>query len=191
MVNVTNAHGFDQILVSKGKGRNYGIDFTLERFLNKGYYYLLTASFYDSKYKGSDGVERNTVYNNNYVINILGGKEWQLSKNRILGLSGRLYFKGGNRYSPIDLAASQLKESVVYDDDTEAFTQRYPSYYRVDISATYRKNHKKYSSEWAVELNNILFSPTTYDQVFDYKQDKVVTKKYGKPFPSISYKIEF
>ena len=31
-------------MVNKGKGRNYDLDFTLERYLSKGYYGLLTGS---------------------------------------------------------------------------------------------------------------------------------------------------
>jgi hypothetical protein len=50
----------------------------LERFLDKGFYYLVTASVYDSRYKGGDDIERNTIFNGNYVANVLGGKEWVL-----------------------------------------------------------------------------------------------------------------
>ena len=35
-------------LVNKGEGYNYGLDLTLEKFLSKGYYYLLTASIFNS-----------------------------------------------------------------------------------------------------------------------------------------------
>jgi len=41
---------------------------------------LLTASLYDSKYTASDGRERNTVFNGNYVLNVLGGYELQLKR---------------------------------------------------------------------------------------------------------------
>lgn len=63
-------------LVNKGTGKNYGIELTLERFFNKSYYYLINASLYNSKYKAMDGVERNTQYNGNYLVNVLIGKEF-------------------------------------------------------------------------------------------------------------------
>lgn len=47
-----------------------------ERFLKNGFYYLATASLFESIYKGGDGVERNTRYNTNYVVNLLGSEEF-------------------------------------------------------------------------------------------------------------------
>ena len=58
-------------LVNEGTGKNYGIELTIEKFLNKNYYFLLTSSIFESKYKGSDNIERNTCFNGNYVINAL------------------------------------------------------------------------------------------------------------------------
>ncbi|MGZ4099882.1 MAG: TonB-dependent receptor, partial [Bacteroidia bacterium] len=54
--NVTN-------LVSKGTGSNYGLEITLEKFYSQGYYFLFTSSLFESKYVGSDNVERNTAFN--------------------------------------------------------------------------------------------------------------------------------
>ncbi|MFM7486422.1 MAG: TonB-dependent receptor, partial [Cytophagales bacterium] len=69
-------------LVNRGSGKNYGIELTLERFFNKGYYFLFTTSVFDSKYKGSDNIERNTAYNTQYVVNALGGKEFRVGRNK-------------------------------------------------------------------------------------------------------------
>ena len=41
---------------------------------------ITTSSLYDSKYKGSDGISRNTAFNGNYMVNILTGKEWNIGK---------------------------------------------------------------------------------------------------------------
>ncbi len=49
-LNNNNSLFFNEVLVSEGKGHNVGIDITLERFLSKGYYYMFTASLFDSKY---------------------------------------------------------------------------------------------------------------------------------------------
>jgi hypothetical protein len=53
-------------LVNDGKGRNYGIELTVEKSFSKGYYALITGSFYDSKYTGSDGIERKTALNGKF-----------------------------------------------------------------------------------------------------------------------------
>ncbi|MCB0644138.1 MAG: TonB-dependent receptor, partial [Phaeodactylibacter sp.] len=62
-------------LVNEGTGYNRGLELTIEKFFSKGYYTLITGSLFDSKYAGSDGIERNTAFNNQYVLNVLAGKE--------------------------------------------------------------------------------------------------------------------
>jgi hypothetical protein len=180
-------------LVSKGKGTNYGIDFTLERFLNKGFYYLATASLFDSKYTGGDGVERNTLFNTNYLVNLLAGKEWGIgrnNKNNLLGLSGRMYLRGGDRKNPVNEQASIANRDVVYDE-TNAFSEQNPMLYRFDISATYRINRAGVSHVFALQLNNALASPTVYNNIFDFSKNTVREEINGEPFPSMSWKVEF
>lgn len=59
------------ILENTGKGYNYGIELTIEKFMDRGLYFLSTLSLYESKYRGSDGVLRNTAFNSNYVFKLL------------------------------------------------------------------------------------------------------------------------
>ena len=79
-------------LVNKGTGTNVGIELTAEKFFSHGWYSLVTASVFDSKYKGSDGVERSTAFDGGYVFNVLGGKEFKLSQSgrRILTIDSKL-----------------------------------------------------------------------------------------------------
>jgi hypothetical protein len=64
-------------LINNGTGSNYGVELTIEKFFSKGYYGLITASIYNSNYKGSDGITRNTAFNGRYVYNILAGKRME------------------------------------------------------------------------------------------------------------------
>ena len=68
----------ENALVNKGKGRNFGIDITLERYLKDGVYYMVSGSFFNSKYQGGDGKWRDTKYNRQFIVNCLGGKELSL-----------------------------------------------------------------------------------------------------------------
>ncbi|OYT12857.1 MAG: hypothetical protein B6I19_08125, partial [Bacteroidetes bacterium 4572_114] len=92
LINLDQEWFVDDILINTGTGYNYGIDLTFERFMNRGFYYLLSASFFDSKYTGGDGIERDAKFNKGYVINVLGGKEWQVGKGHknIINLNGRV-----------------------------------------------------------------------------------------------------
>src|SRR6185295_628921 len=57
-------------LVNRGKGKNYGVEISLEKYLSNNSYFTLSNSFYQSKYTASDGIERNTRFNGNYIINL-------------------------------------------------------------------------------------------------------------------------
>lgn len=47
-----NAYRLDKKLVNNGKGQNYGVDLTLERSLQDGWYSLFTGSLFKSEYTG-------------------------------------------------------------------------------------------------------------------------------------------
>lgn len=121
MINVGNAlEGIPLVdsLENKGDGENMGIEFTLEKFFSKHFYYLATVSLYQSKYKGSNGVEHHTSYDGGYVVNGLAGYELTLGKNKNKALSLDLKYtqSGGNRYTPIDLEKSKIYGDAVYID---------------------------------------------------------------------------
>ncbi|CAK9249793.1 unnamed protein product [Sphagnum jensenii] len=61
---------------STGVGYNYGIELTLEKFFSNNFYFMYTLSLFDSKYRATDDVWRNTTYDNVFVTNLLGGKEF-------------------------------------------------------------------------------------------------------------------
>jgi hypothetical protein len=175
---------------NEGSGRNVGLDLTFEKFLTRQYYYLVTVSVFDSKYKGGDGLERNTRYNSNFVINILGGKEWTIRKKNLLGVNLKASFTGGGYYVPIDLEASKLAHRRVLDE-SGAFETRYPDFYYLDITITYRTNHRKFSGIWAIQVKNVLNQKTEIGQVYnDYNQTIEPVRSMGI-LPFISYKIEF
>jgi len=77
-------------LLNEGTGFNRGVELTLEKFYSKGYHMLFTTSIFQSKYTGSDGIERNTPFNNGYVVNLLGGKEFTVGKRNALVIDTRL-----------------------------------------------------------------------------------------------------
>lgn len=183
---------FDQELINTGTGRNMGIDITLERFLQNGYYYLVTASLFDSKYKGGDGIERDTRFNTNYVFNILYGKEWIVGrkKNKILGVSARVNIFGGKRTTPIDEFSSDLAQDVVYDY-SQLFKDKEPGKVHVSATINYRINKKRHSSILSLQLVNLFLAKENYGLYYNYKTQQVERFEFAVPVPNLSYKIEF
>lgn len=86
----------EDALVNKGKGRNIGVNVTLEKYLSKGYYYMFTGSVFDSRYCGGDKVWHDTKFNRHYILNLLGGKEWMMGRNKqnILSVNAKLTLQG-------------------------------------------------------------------------------------------------
>ncbi len=178
-------------LVNDGKGRNYGIDVTLERYLNKGYYYLLTGSVFDSRYKGGDGVWRNTRLNRNYIVNALAGKEWKMGrqKQNILSTNIRFTLQGGERYIPADEAASKAVRNVVYDN-SRAYEMQHPASFMCHTTISYKINRKKLSHEIALQLLDITGSKE-YMYLYNYRTDKPELVSGSGTIPNLYYRIEF
>jgi len=190
MINYTSETFFTEQLVNKGTGTNFGIDLTVEQFINKGFYYMITASVYDSKYKGGDGIERNTKYNQNFVFNILAGKEWQTKKNNIFGINGKFTILGGKRQSPVDYDKSNQYRYVIYDD-SRIYENQLPTSYYIDISINYTINRPKYSQSIIFQAKNLLMQEELFGHAYNYKTNSVVTYGLTIIYPYISYKIQF
>lgn len=176
-------NSFADSLANNGTGRNYGAEITLERFFNKGYYFLVTTSLFQSYYKGSDGIERNTAFNTNYVFNALAGKEFKLgTKGSVLALNLKLTTVGGRYLTPIDLDQSRAQGTAVYKRDL-AFSERQPNYLRADVKIAYRKEYKKSTLEVALDLQNITNNQNVFSKSYDAKAGKIVTVYQQSFFP--------
>ena len=183
---------FNEELINTGTGKNTGIDVTLERFLKDGYYFLFTASVFDSKYKGDDNIERNTRFNTQYVFNILYGKEWILGQqnNKILGVNARVNFFGGKRATSVDEYQSDLAQDVVYVN-SQLFEDQEPDKFHVNATINYRINKKHHSSIWSLQMINLFLSKENYGLYYNYKTKQVERWEFAVPVPNLSYKIEF
>jgi hypothetical protein len=185
-------YSFDKQLINTGTGKNLGIDLTLERFLKNGYYYLITASLFDSKFKGDDGVEHNTRFNTRYVVNFLYGKEWVIGsqKNKILGLNLKVNFFGGKRTTPINQELSALTESVIYDY-SQLFEEKERDHFNVNATVNYRINKAKHAIIWSFQMMNVFLAKENYGYFYNYRSKSVEPWKMAVPTPNISFKIEF
>ena len=144
-------------MVNKGTGYNYGLEFTLERTFHKHYFILYSASLYDSKYTASNGKTFNTDFNGNYMMNVLGGVEYEIgkSKKNSLSFSGKFTYGGGKRYSPVNIAASNAVMDVVADND-KVNTLQFAPYNRLDFRVAYKINTKQATYEIALDLVNVM-----------------------------------
>ena len=190
IINITSNWAINRKLENTGTGKNYGIDVTLERFLKDGYYYLFTATLFDSKYVDGDGKEHNTIFNRGHVVNLLAGKEWMIKNKNVLGISAKVTYMGGMRYTPVLYEESVANQNYL-PDNSQAFRNQFPYSTGLDLSLTYRVNRKNYTGNWYFMIKNALLQPDYGDPYYDFITKDVIIDKMKMPFPSIGYKIDF
>ncbi len=177
-------------LVNTGLGRNYGVEFTLERFFSKGFYYLGTVSLYQSEYLASDNKWRNTAFNGNFVVNGLFGKEYKTKNNEVLSINLRVTYAGGRRYLEIDEARSRAEGREVYIDDL-AYSNRVKDFFRTDLRIGFKKNSKRITQEFAIDIQNVLNIRNVLARQFNPKTGNVDILNQIGIFPIPLYRIQF
>ncbi|HWY36754.1 MAG TPA: TonB-dependent receptor, partial [Nitrosopumilaceae archaeon] len=182
-------------LKNAGSGTNYGAELTIEKFFSKGYYALLTGSIYESKYKGSDNVERNTAFNGKFVYNILAGKDFKIGKQQrnVFSIGVKMTQAGGRFFTPVDLAASQLAHTQVLQSDTYAFSQRNPDFLRFDVKTGVTINSKthKLAQTISFDIQNVTNNKNVFAQRYNPLTNTINTAYQIGFFPNFIYKVQF
>ena len=167
-----------------------GLELTVERYLNKGWYLLNTISVYDARYTASDNIERNTAFNGNYIANVLGGKEFQLGRGHSVGFDTKVTVGGGRRYTPIDLDASRIADREIRLDDL-AFSEQYGTYFRLDLKLSYILEGKRATQKFSVDLQNLTGQQNVFSQSYNRLTQDLDTRYQLGFFPDIQYRILF
>lgn len=182
---------FPDTLLNSGTGFNYGVEFTVEKSFSKGYYYISTLSLFEAKYRGSDGVLRNSDFNTNYAYNALVAKEWKVGKRSVFNLGGKITTAGARRYSPMDTAASLKKREYVEQADKKNSLRFGKNYFRFDMRFSYKINAKKLTHEFAIDLVNL----TNRQNILKYSyinEPPYYKQEYQLGFlPLFYYKLDF
>ncbi|WP_162127479.1 TonB-dependent receptor [Flavobacterium phycosphaerae] len=181
-------------LVSTGKGFNQGIEFTLEKFFSKGYNLLFTSSLFESKYEGSDGIERNSPFNNGYVVNVLAGKEFKMgsAKKNVFSINTKFTTAGGRYYTPVDLAAS-VAAGYEIRDDAKAYSEQYDPYLRLDLKFGFKFNSskKKRSHQFYVDFQNVTNNTNVFSKDYNRLTQQVNQIDQIGFQPDFGYRYQF
>ncbi|MDX2283375.1 MAG: TonB-dependent receptor [Bacteroidia bacterium] len=183
----------DTLLVNEGTGRNYGIEFTFEKFFSRGYNFLFTGSLFDARYKGSDGVLRNSVYNGRYAVNALFSKEFKLKQGSSVSLGAKATSIGGRWYGEVDRAASDAALDIVFREET-VNTLQFRPYFRGDLKVGFLLNSKRVSHEVAVDIVNVFNTRNILSLTYipNDPDGNPIGEQYQLGFlPLFYYKIDF
>lgn len=159
-------------LENKGDGWNMGLELTMERFFSNNFYYLATISLFDSKYRASDNQVRNSVFNGNFIVNILGGYEWKIGRQDAITLDGRISWAGGLRVIPIDLEASREAGETVRDY-SRAYESRDEDYFRIDLRLAYKWNMRNATWTFAADIQNVTNHINPFFKAYNPETDQI------------------
>lgn len=182
----------DANLVNDGKGRNYGLELTVERFFAKDFYYLATGSIYRSLFTALDGVERQSRFDANFAVNGLFGKEFHIGKkkkNKTIGINTKVSLLGGNRYTPIDLDASILEGETVYSDNY--LGAKGDNIFFVNLGVTYRVDMKRASHSFKIDVQNVSNYKGVVSEYYNSRTE-TIQQSYQLPMiPNVVYTLKF
>ena len=151
-----------------GTGYNYGAEVTFERRFVNRYFFLVSGTYFDSKYRGEDGVLRNTAFNYGWSSSGSGGKEFVVGKRQAntISLFLRTVARGGSPLVPIDLDASAVAGKTVFDFEA-GYVDRTPLYYRVDLGFWFRINKPTHSWIISLDVQNVTNRENVKRYIFD------------------------
>ncbi len=182
---------FPDTLVSSGTGRNYGLDLTVEKSFSHGYFFMMSGSVFDAKYRGSDDTLRNSAFNGRYSANLLFGKEFVIGKNQTLNLGVRIVRTGGQRYGIVDRAKSDKEQDLVYLD-AHYNEYQFKDYFRTDLKFAYKINTRKFTHEFALDIANLFDTKNVLRySYFQGRENPIVQQNQLGRLPIFYYRFDF
>lgn len=183
----------DFALNNLGKGRNIGLELTLERFLTKGLYFILSGSVSDAKFKTpATSAWTNTRFNTQHSILLTLGKEWKVGKEKrnVLGINLKNVWVGGQWDTPVDREASQSEGKEIRKTN-EAFTLKLRDFYKLDVGVKYKINKANRTATWSLDLMNATNHENIGGVYYDVNYNEIRSWTMMPLVPVLSYKLDF
>ena len=122
-------YGFNaQFLQNSGQAFSQGVEAMVQKKLATDFYGLISLALFKTHYQGLDGIWRDRIFDNRFILSIDGGykpnKHWEFS--------ARWTYAGGRPYTPFDLAASERQQLGILDI-TQINRSRYPAYHILNL----------------------------------------------------------
>lgn len=113
-------------------------------------------------------------------------------KQNMFSVNLKMTIQGGDRYAPVDEAATMLDpDRVVQHDETKAFFKQFSPMFITNLSVGYKINRKRVSHEFAIKSLNTTGCKEYYGHEYNFKTDRIKPIRGVTSLPNISYKLEF
>jgi hypothetical protein len=184
----------DAVLENSGSGYNRGFELTVEKAFTNNYYFLITGSFFNSKYKAGDLHWYNTYYNTRYVSNLLIGKDFPVGKGKrnSIGINAKYVMRGGYRYTPVNISKS-LNSKRIVSDVSKTYESQLPDFIRFDAGISFRRNHPRFSWILMLDIQNVTNRENVFRKRFFYENGQIGTSEVLSLgiVPVLNFRVEF
>lgn len=178
-------------LENTGTGENYGLELTFEQFFYNNFFYLITATLFESNYTSTDQITRSTAYNGNYSFNALGGYELNFPKKHMSLIFGiNITFAGGSPYVPFDQEKTVEQGRIIYDWE-QAYKVKRDDYKRVSLRLGIKRNFKRSSVETSFDLQYRTDYTDIYLEKINLYTGEIVESSELKFYPMVYTRFNF
>ncbi len=140
--------------VSKGKGRNAGLDLGVEKYFSKKYYVLISGSVFNSEFKTLTGKYLNSAFNDRFCTALTAGREFGFANGAVLQLGIKSLYSGGSPYTPLEVSESAVQGRYILMQNQD-YSLHLPNYFRIDSRVSFRTNSRKRSTVWSLDVQNV------------------------------------
>jgi hypothetical protein len=157
----------------------------------------VTGSLFESKYQGSDEVWRNTAFNSNHKLNVLGGYEIRFNTKKTeakyksaLSFDLKFVWNGGGRYTPVLIDESIAAGQEVLNFNN-TFASGYADYLKGNTRIAFKLIGKKTTQERVIDILNFTDRDNIFYQEFDVKTGGLRTTFQNGLLWVVQYRITF
>ncbi len=185
----------DLPLVGRSRVRNNGVEISVERSLQSGWFVLANGTFFDARYQLQGGKWLHSRWDIGHLSNVTFGKEWERDKSatttRTVGVGVRGVWAGGAREADIDRTASALDQQTVLDESRGYYRQA-ADYFRVDLRVYWKRSlGRRRNSTFALDIQNLTAQQNLAYHYYDPFTHNVENKYQLGTIPNFSWKMEF
>lgn len=140
---------------STGTGEAIGFEFSAQQKMTKNLFYVVSYTYVESQFAGSDGILHPSSWDNRHLISATMG--YIFKGGYELGLKYR--FAGGNPYTPYDETVSRETYLLLGKgtlDYSRINTIRMQDFQQLDLRINKKYNFKKLTLEAFIDIQNIL-----------------------------------
>ena len=187
-----NPFEYGDILLTKSKGRIYGLENTFSTQVGQ-WRWSNNLTLFNSKLITPSGKTFSSKFDQKYLFHTGIGREWVKNKQqskRLIGFHTQGSYGGALRDTPIDKNQSLQTGRPVYQFD-QLNTIKRPDLYRLDLRIYKRKFYKHINTLLALDIQNLTSKKNFAFSYFDFIQRQIVVYNQLGILPNLSFTIEY